>query len=66
MIEGNMKAALMTDIRKMAFTERPIPTPAGDEVRVKIEYVGICGSNIHDYEVGPIGNFIVQPLCAGA
>jgi L-iditol 2-dehydrogenase len=60
-MEGNMKVALMTDIRKMAFTERPIPTPAADEVLVKIEYVGICGSDIHYYEAGRIGNFIVQP-----
>lgn len=60
-MNGKMKVALMTDVRKMAFTERPIPTPKKDEVLVKVEYVGICGSDVHYYEAGRIGNFIVEP-----
>ena len=28
---------------------------------VKLEYVGICGSDLHYYETGAIGNFIVEP-----
>lgn len=60
-MEGMMKVALMTDLKKMEFTERPIPTPKADEVLVKIEYVGICGSDLHYYEAGRIGNFIVKP-----
>ena len=51
----------MTDIGKMAFVERDIPTPKADEVLVKLEYVGICGSDMHYYETGAIGNFIVKP-----
>jgi L-iditol 2-dehydrogenase len=56
-----MKVALMTDCMKMAFTERPIPEPKAGEVLVKLEYVGICGSDLHYYETGRIGNFIVKP-----
>ena len=35
-MEGNMKVAIMTDVMKMDFTERPIPQPKDDEVLVKI------------------------------
>ena len=51
-MEGKMKVAVMTGIRKMEFEERPIPTPKDDEVLVKIEYVGICGSDMHFFESG--------------
>lgn len=60
-MEGTMKVALMHGIGKMGFTERPIPTPKDNEVLVKLEYVGICGSDLHYYESGRIGNFIVEP-----
>ncbi|MCC8182944.1 MAG: NAD(P)-dependent alcohol dehydrogenase [Clostridiales bacterium] len=60
-MEGKMKVAIMTDIGKMDYTTRDIPTPKEDEVLVKIEYVGICGSDLHYYEAGRIGNFIVEP-----
>lgn len=59
-MDGKMKVAVMTDIGKMGFVERDIPTPADDEVLVKLEYVGICGSDLHYYETGRIGNFIVE------
>lgn len=56
-----MKTAVMLDIGKMGFEERDIPTPKEDEVLVKLEYVGICGSDLHYYETGAIGNYIVEP-----
>ena len=65
-MEGNMKVGLMTEIRKIEFTERPIPQPKDDEALVKVEYVGICGSDVHYYEHGRIGNFIVEkPIVLG-
>ena len=60
-MNGNMKVALMEGIGKMGYTTRPIPTPKANEVLVKLEYVGICGSDMHYYETGAIGNFIVEP-----
>ncbi|MCD8337758.1 MAG: NAD(P)-dependent alcohol dehydrogenase [Lachnospiraceae bacterium] len=60
-MNGTMKTAVMTDIRKVEIQRRPIPVPKEDEVLVKIEYVGICGSDLHYYEAGRIGNFIVEP-----
>ena len=43
-MDGTMKVAVMEGIGKMGYTGRPIPTPKADEVLVKLEYVGICGS----------------------
>ncbi len=60
-MNGNMKVAVMEGIGKMGYTTRPIPTPKADEVLVKLEYVGICGSDMHYYETGAIGNYIVEP-----
>ena len=56
-----MKVAVMTGIGKIDFTERDIPRIAQDEALVKLEYVGICGSDLHYYETGRIGNYIVNP-----
>lgn len=56
-----MKVAVMNGIGKMGYEERPVPTPQDDEVLVKLEYVGICGSDMHYYETGAIGNYIVEP-----
>ena len=45
-MEGKMKVAVMTDIAKVELTERDIPVPKADEVLVRIEYVGVCGSDL--------------------
>jgi L-iditol 2-dehydrogenase len=60
-MQGKMKVALMTGIGKMEFVERDIPKPAANEALVKLEYVGVCGSDLHYYENGRIGDFIVKP-----
>ena len=51
-MKGMMKTAVMTAIGKVELTERPIPLPAPGEVLVKVEYVGICGSDLHYFESG--------------
>lgn len=56
-----MKVAVMLGIGKMGFEERDIPQPKDDEVLVKLEYVGICGSDLHYYESGAIGDYVVKP-----
>lgn len=60
-MDGKMKVAVMTEIGKMAFVERDIPKIQDNEVLVKMEYCGICGSDLHYYESGAIGDFIVKP-----
>lgn len=60
-MEKKMKVAVMNGVGKMGFVEREIPQPADNEVLVKLEYVGICGSDMHYYETGRIGNYVVEP-----
>ena len=60
-MEGTMKTAVMLGIGKMGFEERKIPVPGDNEVLVKLEYVGICGSDLHYYETGAIGDYVVKP-----
>lgn len=60
-MEGTMKVAVMNGVGQMGYTERPIPIPKDNEVLVKLEYVGICGSDLHYYETGAIGSYVVEP-----
>lgn len=60
-MDNTMKVAVMEGIGKMGYTRRPIPKPAPGEVLVKLEYVGICGSDMHYYETGAIGDYVVKP-----
>ena len=32
----------------------PEPTPKAGEVKVKVKFAGICGSDLHEYEMGPV------------
>ncbi|MGV1059635.1 NAD(P)-dependent alcohol dehydrogenase [Clostridium perfringens] len=60
-MEGKMKVAVMNGIGKMDLIERDIPIVKENEVLVKLDYVGICGSDLHYYENGRIGDYIVEP-----
>ena len=59
-MKGTMKQAVMTKLRYCEIQEKPIPEPKDDEVLVKVENVGVCGSDLHYYEAGRIGDFIVE------
>lgn len=54
------KAAFMTGINKMEIRDIEMPNPKEGEVIVKLEYVGICGSDVHYLEHGKIGDFVVD------
>jgi len=46
--------------------ERPVPRPGPGEVLVEVAAVGICGSDVHYYREGRIGDFVVEaPLVLG-
>jgi 2-desacetyl-2-hydroxyethyl bacteriochlorophyllide A dehydrogenase len=42
-----MKAVQCVEPNRFAILDRPIPTPAADEVLVRIRRVGICGTDLH-------------------
>lgn len=60
-MKGKMKVAVMLGIGKMGFEECDIPEVKDNEVLVRLEYVGICGSDLHYYETGAIGDYVVKP-----
>lgn len=48
----NSKAILKTP-GTMKIIAADIPVPKDNEVLIKVEYVGICGSDVHGFESGP-------------
>ena len=48
----NSKAILKTP-GTMTILPANMPVPKDDEVLIKVEYVGICGSDVHGFESGP-------------
>jgi L-iditol 2-dehydrogenase len=46
--------------------DRPVPKPAPGQVLVEIAAIGICGSDVHYYEHGRIGDYVVHdPMIIG-
>ena len=62
-----MKAVVLTGLSQMELREVPDPSIQKEiDVLLKIEKVGICGSDVHYYETGRIGEQIVQyPFIVG-
>jgi L-iditol 2-dehydrogenase len=61
-----MRVSVLRGAHDLAVEERPDPVPAPHEVLVRIASVGVCGSDVHYYEHGRIGSFIVEaPLILG-
>lgn len=54
------RVAYMNGTFHIAYDTQPVPVPKDGEVLVKIEYVGICGSDVHFYQHGRIGDFVVD------
>ncbi len=44
-----MKVLICTEPGKMEYDERPVPEPAAHEVLLKINTIGICGTDLHAY-----------------
>jgi len=59
MIEKNRALRLDAEHR-LWIEEQPIPEPGEGEVLVRIRANGICGSDIHFYERGVLGPFVVR------
>jgi L-iditol 2-dehydrogenase len=56
-----MKAAVMHGVGDIQIENVPKPNMKDDEALVEIRSIGVCGSDVHYYEHGRIGNYIVTP-----
>jgi L-iditol 2-dehydrogenase len=61
-----MRAAVLHGPQEIVLEERPVPTAGPGEVVVRVDSVGVCGSDTHYYDHGRIGRFVVEaPLVLG-
>lgn len=61
-----MKVCVLTGKRQLEWVEREIPQPGAGELQIKLEYVGVCGSDLHFYEQGRLNNWELDgPLALG-
>ena len=55
-----MKVVYLTQPGKMQIEEEPIPEVRPGNVLVKIEYNGICGSDVHFFKDGRVGDNVLK------
>lgn len=61
-----MRASVLMRARTLELQNRPVPTPAPDEVLIKVASVGVCGSDVHFYDEARLGDWVVEsPLVLG-
>lgn len=61
-----MKASVLVRPRSVELEDRPLPELEADEVLVRISAVGVCGSDVHYFNEGRIGDFVVKsPMVLG-
>ena len=61
-----MKALAIHGTEDIRWEDREVPTPGAGEVRLRVNYVGICGSDLHYYFHGANGEYTIQePLTPG-
>jgi L-iditol 2-dehydrogenase len=65
-MKGTMKVAMMNEPGRFDFEEKPIPEVKPGYVLVKLDYVGICGSDMHLFRHGFIGeSYVTEPMVLG-
>lgn len=63
---ATMRVSVLSGVGRVGVEEREIPVPGDDEVLVEVRSVGVCGSDVHYYEHGRIGPYVVDsPLVLG-
>jgi len=66
MADQSNRAAVLHAVGDVRIEERPMPVPGPREVLVEVSTVGVCGSDVHYYEHGRIGDHVVRaPLVLG-
>ncbi len=65
-IPALMPASVLHGVGDVRLEEVPVPAVAADQVLIEVAAVGVCGSDVHYYQHGRIGDFVVDaPLILG-
>jgi L-iditol 2-dehydrogenase len=63
---NNNFGAVLHKPRDLRITEIPIPEPDYGEVLLEVRSVGICGSDVHYFQHGNIGKYVIEePMVLG-
>ncbi len=61
-----MRAAYLEHTFEVIIKEVPVPVIRDNDVLIKVAAVGVCGSDVHYYEHGKIGHYVVEkPIVLG-
>ncbi len=61
-----MRVSVLRGAGDLVVEERPDPVPGPHDVLVRVASVGVCGSDVHYFEHGRIGSYVVDsPLVLG-
>ncbi len=61
-IPSTAKVAMLTGLEKIEVKEYPMPTVGDDDILVKVEGCGVCGTDAHEYKRDP---FSLIPVALG-
>lgn len=59
-IPERARVAVLTGERKIEIIGLPVPEIEDDEILVKVEQVGICGTDVHEYKGDPFGYIPIE------
>ncbi|MCU1582038.1 MAG: NAD(P)-dependent alcohol dehydrogenase [Microbacteriaceae bacterium] len=66
MIPATMNASTLMERGVVRFHSTPVPTVDADQVLVEVAAVGVCGSDVHYFREGRIGDYVVEtPMILG-
>ncbi|MGO3886610.1 MAG: alcohol dehydrogenase catalytic domain-containing protein, partial [Mycetocola sp.] len=65
-VPEQMTASVLTGPGAISLETRAVPVPDPDQVLIRVDAVGVCGSDVHYYHEGRIGDFVVEsPMVLG-
>ncbi len=60
------RASVLLGTEDLTIEDRPVPEVAPGDVLVRVAAVGVCGSDVHYYRHGRIGDFVVEEPSSSA
>lgn len=65
-LPAEMLVSVLREKRRITLESRPVPRPQPDEVLIRVASVGVCGSDVHFWHDGHLGDWVLtEPLVLG-